>query len=135
MEGQVYKVIKDHIPAFREPIILKKGDKVTVGREFTEDPDWPNWIECKNKEGMKGWVPKQYLKIDGKTGIALRSYSANELSEKAHSGWQQAEKTAPESSPNTAWNIHTGDLRKFKKIPALLNLQPNDPTFHYYDEV
>jgi len=27
-------------------------------------------------------VPKQYLKIDGKTGIALKPYSANELSVK-----------------------------------------------------
>ena len=46
MESKSYKLIKEHISSFPDPIALKKGDKVFVGREYSENPDWPNWIEC-----------------------------------------------------------------------------------------
>lgn len=78
-----YKVIKNHKSSFQDPIILKKGEKVIIGKGYSEDPDWPDWVECISQEGKKGWVPKQYLKISGDTGTALCDYSANELNIKA----------------------------------------------------
>ena len=74
-----YRIIKDHKSAFPDPIILKKGEKVFVGEEYSDDPDWPGWIECKTRIGKKGWVPKQYLKISGDAAIVLCDYNANEL--------------------------------------------------------
>ncbi|MGB9442593.1 MAG: SH3 domain-containing protein [Desulfobacterales bacterium] len=82
MESKSYKLIKEHISSFPDPIALKKGDKVFVGREYSENPDWPNWIECKTQNGKKGWIPKQYLKLQGNSAIALCDYSANELNVK-----------------------------------------------------
>ena len=79
MEMKNCLIVKAHKSSFPDPIILKKGEKVSIGGEYLEDPDWPNWIECKNQGGKKGWVPKQYLKISGNTGIILRDYSAKEL--------------------------------------------------------
>jgi len=72
-------IVQAHRSSFSDPIILKKGEKVSIGSEYLEDPDWQNWIECKNQRGKKGWVPKQYLKISGNTSIILRDYSAKEL--------------------------------------------------------
>ena len=79
MSSKRFQVIKDHQSSFPDPIILKKGDKVAVGREHLEEPDWPNWVECKSPDGKMGWAPKQYLTISDDTGIALRDYSGNEL--------------------------------------------------------
>ena len=77
-----YRVIKAYKSESKDPIILKKGENVIIGREYTEDPDWPGWIECTNKKGKKGWVPKQYLRISGCAGHALFGYSTNELNVK-----------------------------------------------------
>jgi len=82
MESKSYKIIKEHFSSFSDPITLKKNDKVFVGREYSENPDWPNWIECEMKNGKKGWVPKQYLKLQGNSAISLCDYSANELNVK-----------------------------------------------------
>jgi hypothetical protein len=61
MVSKSYKIIKEHISSFPDPITLKKGDKVFIGREYSENPDWPNWIECKTQNGKKGWVPNSTL--------------------------------------------------------------------------
>jgi len=82
MKTKIYKIIKNHKSSFPDPIIIKKGEKVSVGREYSEDPNWPNWIECESLEGKKGWVPKQCLSISSDTGTALCDYSANELNVK-----------------------------------------------------
>jgi len=79
MEMKNCLIVQAHKSSFPDPIILKKGEKVSIGSEYLEDPDWPNWIECKNQRRKKGWVPKQYLKISGNTSIILRDYSAKEL--------------------------------------------------------
>jgi hypothetical protein len=41
----------------------QKGEKVIIGKGYSEDPDWPYWIECINQEGKKGWVPTRNIKI------------------------------------------------------------------------
>ncbi len=82
METRTYRVIKEHISSCPEPIDLKTEEKVIVGREYNEDPDWEGWIWCESMTGKKGWVPKQYMEITGNTGIVLCDYSANELTVK-----------------------------------------------------
>jgi hypothetical protein len=113
---KAYKIIKDHKSSFPDPIILKKGEKVFVGQEYSEDPDWPGWIECKTKSGKKGWVPKQYLKISRDAATVLCDYNANELNVKAGeevmvyefvNGWAWSKKSTGEYGWIPVRNIET----------------------------
>lgn len=105
-EGRSSKVTASHRPPPGEPIVLKKGDLVEVGREFTEDPEWPDWIECTSEDNRKSWVPKQFIEQTGKKGRAICDYSAKELSVdpgemlrviKSLNGWAWAENAAGET--------------------------------------
>lgn len=75
-----YRVIKDYRSPYPDPIVFQKGEKVKVGQEFKEDPDWKNWIWCEGKNNKKAWVPKQYIDIHGMNGILNKEYNAMELS-------------------------------------------------------
>ena len=75
-----YRVIKDYKSPYPDPIVFQKGEKVKVCQEFTEDPDWENWVWCEGRDDRKAWVPKQYLDVDGRKGIFNRDYNAMELS-------------------------------------------------------
>jgi len=71
-----YITIKEWIPKYENPIVLKKGDKVRLGRE---DDEWKGWIWCISKDNS-GWVPKQIIKqIDNSRGEILEDYEAIEL--------------------------------------------------------
>jgi hypothetical protein len=74
-----YLVIKDYKSPYPEPILFHKGEAVEVGKEFTDDPDWENWVWCEG-EKTKGWVPKQFLEINEGSGVFNRDYNALELS-------------------------------------------------------
>ncbi len=65
---------------YPDPIVFQKGDGVEIGNEFTDDPDWKNWVWCKGKNGKQAWVPVQYLILQGERGIFRRDYNALELS-------------------------------------------------------
>lgn len=80
MKPEHYRVIEDYRSPYPDPIVFQKGEKVKVGQEFKEDPDWKNWIWCEGKNNKKAWVPKQYIDIRGMNGILNREYNAMELS-------------------------------------------------------
>jgi len=80
VEPKHYRVIKDYKSPYPYPVVFKKGEKVKVGQEFKEDPDWKNWIWCEGNGNKKAWAPKQYVNIDGTNGIFNKDYSAMELS-------------------------------------------------------
>ena len=45
------------------------------------DTDFPGWIWATSlASGKSGWVPEQFLSIDGDRAQSLRDYSARELS-------------------------------------------------------
>jgi len=75
-----YRVIADYQSPYPDPIIFRKGEKVQIGKEFTEDPDWKDWVWCEGENGNKAWVPKQYLKMEAGLGVFLNGYDARELS-------------------------------------------------------
>ncbi len=75
-----YTAIKAYKSPYPDPIIFQKGDIVEVGKEFTEDPDWVNWIWCDGVDNRQAWVPDQYLDISQNQGIFNREYNAMELS-------------------------------------------------------
>ncbi len=61
----------------KHPIVVSEGDRVTVGRR---DDEWTDYRWCVAETGETSWLPVSILEIreDG-TGVALRDYSAAEL--------------------------------------------------------
>ena len=75
-----YRVILNYQSPYPDPIIFHKGEEVFVGKEFTDDPDWKDWVWCEGKQGNQAWVPKQFLEIRANRGIFITDYNALELS-------------------------------------------------------
>jgi hypothetical protein len=75
-----FRVIEAYNSPYPDPIIFRKGEKVQVGKEFNDDPDWKDWVWCEGKNENQAWVPKQYLEIKAGMGIFLTEYNAQELS-------------------------------------------------------
>lgn len=75
-----YGVIEDYQSPYSEPIIFYEGEMVTIGKEFTDDPDWKGWVWCKGQNENQAWVPKQYLEINASQGKFITDYNALELS-------------------------------------------------------
>ena len=76
----VCQVVAPYQCSNANPIVLRPGEHVKVGREFTEDPDWPGWIWCENAAGQGGWVPRRLIGVSGPEGTARAAYTARELS-------------------------------------------------------
>jgi hypothetical protein len=75
-----FRVIEDYQSPYPNSIIFRRGEKVTLGKEFTDDPDWNDWVWCEGDHENKAWVPKQYLKTEAGLGVLLTDYDARELS-------------------------------------------------------
>ena len=77
MTGMRLQVIEAWAPADRKPLILREGDRVTVGHRDTE---WTTYRWCTGKDGTSGWVPLDYLVIDEYgNGTVTVDYSTEEL--------------------------------------------------------
>lgn len=81
-----YIVVCKWVESYKNPIILKKDEKVVVNLAIKEtDPEWVNWVWCIAGNGMTGWVPIQILNVcetlpnEWQIAIALEDYSAYEL--------------------------------------------------------
>lgn len=71
------RVLKSWTVQYPDFIELEAGDLVTLGKR---DSEYPGWIWATSaKSGKSGWVPECYLRVDGESGSALRSYTAREL--------------------------------------------------------
>lgn len=80
MSGRSYRVVADYRAAYPDPIVMKAGERLQVGER---DEDNPDWVWCTGSSGKAGWVPVLYVRQDGDTSLALRDYSAAELSVEA----------------------------------------------------
>lgn len=61
---------------YPDPINVKAGERVDVGRE---DDDFPGWKWCKASNGREGWVPVELLLDEAGGAIVSHNYSAREL--------------------------------------------------------
>ncbi len=86
-------VISDYKSPYTEPLKIRKGEILQIGDKESE---WHGWVWCIKKDGNERWVPKNYLDIQGSSGIMLQDYEAKELTvsvgeelkiEKEESGW------------------------------------------------
>lgn len=106
MHRQPFLVIEAYTKSAADPITFSKNDALIVGNVYQDDPEWPCWIWCCHSiTGKAGWVPQQYLRIQGRQGIALCDYSANELTVQPgdtlhvyaqENGWAWAQSTSGE---------------------------------------
>jgi len=80
--------MKEHRASYADPIAMRAGDRVTVGRRYTT---WPEYVWCTGPDGREGWVPEAFLEAAGDVGTpdgakaasdvrtARRDYDAREL--------------------------------------------------------
>jgi hypothetical protein len=89
----VAHVTKEHQASYPDPLVVKSGDELTIGKKDTQ---WPAFVWCTNEQGISGWVPEKYLDRQGDRGIAQKDYSTAELTitvgekvvlEREDSGW------------------------------------------------
>ena len=79
MKGKSYQVIEDYNSDYTEPLVITKGEILTIGEKESE---WSGWIWCTNKFGKSRWVPENYIEIYGRKCKAKQDYEATELSVK-----------------------------------------------------
>lgn len=70
------RVTAPYTVAYSDPIVIKAGEVISLGRRDTE---WPDFTWCTNAAGTSGWVAEIAFARHGKVGIAARDYSAAEL--------------------------------------------------------
>ncbi len=76
MKGKKCRVIEDYESPYTDPLIITKGETLTIGEKESE---WLGWIWCTNKFGESRWVPEKYLEIDRNMCKLLQDYNATEL--------------------------------------------------------
>ncbi|MFX1346324.1 MAG: SH3 domain-containing protein [Promethearchaeota archaeon] len=93
MKKKYCKVIADYKTPFPDPLKLQKYDVV---RTEEKESEWPGWVWCISKEGKEGWIPNNYLDIQGNIAKLNQNYDATELTvtlgeeliiENQESGW------------------------------------------------
>ena len=80
VEPKRYRVTQTYQSPYPDPILFQAGEQVEIGKKYSEDPDWKNWLWCKGENGQQAWVPLQYLTIKAGKGVFKGSYNALELS-------------------------------------------------------
>jgi hypothetical protein len=70
------RVIRDYVAQYPDPIRVRAGEVVHIGRE---DDEYPGWWWCTNRAGHSGWMPSELLRPSGVDGEVLEDYEATEL--------------------------------------------------------
>jgi hypothetical protein len=78
--GEKCQVSLSYEAVYPDPLIVKAGEKLSVGQNDTQ---WPDWVWCTDPNGKSGWMPESYLDRTGSQGLARRDYDATELSASA----------------------------------------------------
>lgn len=72
-----YRVSKAHRSDILRPLTASTGKTLAFERRESE---CPGWIWCRTGSGMEGWVPENWVIIEGQTCKLRRDYNARELS-------------------------------------------------------
>jgi SH3-like domain-containing protein len=74
--GQRVQVSLPYDVQYKDPIDLRAGESLAIGRT---DDDFPGWRWCRASDGREGWVPIELLSSEGSQGFILQDYCAREL--------------------------------------------------------
>lgn len=70
-------VVRPHVSNYPDPVRLRQGDRVTIGRR---DPEHPGWVRVTDPAGRAGWAPEALLEHAGEhEATATEDYDATEL--------------------------------------------------------
>jgi hypothetical protein len=72
------RVIKAHKRTYDDPMQVKQGEVIRVTKRELWDDRYP-WLWCVTATGKEGWMPESFVEINDEQAIALRDYSAIEL--------------------------------------------------------
>ena len=72
-------LLSDHRPTYPDPIEVRAGDSVILGRR---DDEYPGWTWATAADGRCGWMPDSLFDVRGDRAVATRDYSARELAAK-----------------------------------------------------
>lgn len=75
LPGRV-RVTRDYVVQYPEPIRVRAGQVVRVGRQ---DEEYPGWWWCTAPDGRSGWMPNEVLRRRGVEADVLDDYEATEL--------------------------------------------------------
>ena len=80
MNAIPYRVVESWTATYDNPVFLRAGDSVAVGRR---DEEWPGFVWCTTEAGAGGWVPAELLESSGPgLAIAATAYDTRELTVK-----------------------------------------------------
>lgn len=71
------RVVRAYVAQYADPITVRAGDQVVIGRD---DPEFPGWWWCTGPDGRAGWVPEELLQQTGAEAVMRQDYTARELS-------------------------------------------------------
>lgn len=80
MEPGTYRCIKEYVSPYPDSILFLKGERVQIGEEYEEEPDWKDWVRCQARDNREAWIPNSYLEVKENEGSLLQDYDARELS-------------------------------------------------------
>lgn len=81
LEFEPYIVTEPHVCEYDIHLTVTRGEQVQIGETYAGPEGWVGWVLCKNKAGIEGWVPEQYLYVDKQTNIGhvKTNYTSREL--------------------------------------------------------
>jgi len=75
----ILRAVKSYCCSYPDPLILRKGDQVTLLRSESSDSDWHGWHFCEDSTGNQGWISEDYVLLTESKGVITDSYKATEL--------------------------------------------------------
>jgi uncharacterized protein YgiM (DUF1202 family) len=72
-----YRAIADYQVAYPDPLVVRAGEALVVGKE---DPEYPGWVWCKDSTGKGWWFPDDCIERAEGNYRARYDYAATELS-------------------------------------------------------
>lgn len=80
VEQKAFRVVKKYRTPYPDSIFFHEGERIEIGGEFSDDPDWKDWFWCKGQNDNQAWTPKQFVRVEDGFAVLIRDYDARELS-------------------------------------------------------